>query len=96
MKILIVGLGISAGPIVAVMARYKWWGRVPFAIGFWSFSFPLAALAGAVIEVVRRGGWPPFVGGAALGLASAAIAFLGLKTMMLIGRNPLIPAPPPA
>lgn len=94
--ILIVGLGISAGPIVAVMARYKWWGRVPFAIGFWSFSFPLAALAGAVVEVVRRGGWPPAVGGAALGVASAAIAFLGIKTIALIARDRLIPALPPA
>lgn len=94
--ILIVGLGISAGPIVAVMARYKWWGRVPFAIGFWSFSFPLAALAGAVVDVVRRGGWPPAVGGAALGVASAAIAFLCIKTIMLIARDQLIPAIPPA
>jgi tellurite resistance protein len=94
--VLIVGLGIAAGPIVAVMARYKWWGRVPFSIGFWSFSFPLAALTGAVIEVVRRGGWPPAVGGAALAVASAAVAFLALKTIALIGRNQLIPALPPA
>lgn len=94
--VLIVGLGIAVGPIVAVMARYKWWGRVPFSIGFWSFSFPLAALAGAVIEVVRRGGWPSVVGGIALSVGSAAIAFLGLKTIMLIGRNQPIPARPPA
>jgi tellurite resistance protein len=39
--VLIVGLGVAAGPIVAVMARYKWWHNVPFSIGFWSFSFPL-------------------------------------------------------
>lgn len=92
-EVLIVGLGIAAGPIVAVMARYKWWSRVPFSIGFWSFSFPLAALAGAVIEVVRRGGWPPLVGGIALGLASGAIAFLGLKTMVLILQKKLLPPP---
>ena len=89
--VLIVGLGIAAGPIVAVMARYKWWSRVPFSIGFWSFSFPLAALAGAVIEVVRRGGWPPLVGGLALGLASTAIAFLGLRTLVLVFQNKLFP-----
>lgn len=94
--VLIVGLGVAAGPIVAVMARYKWWGRVPFSIGFWSFSFPLAAMSGAVIEVVRRGGWPPIVGGIALTLASSAIAFLCFKTLVLIKHNKLIPRPPPA
>ena len=92
--ILIVGLGIAAGPIVAVLARYKWWGRVPFAIGFWSFSFPLAALAGAVIEVVRRGGWPPFVGALALGFASLAISFLMLKTGVLLLQNKILPPAP--
>ena len=33
-EVLIVGLGVAAGPIVAVMARYKWWHNVPFSIGF--------------------------------------------------------------
>jgi len=93
--VLIVGLGVAAGPVVAVLARYKWWGRVPFSIGFWSFSFPLAAMSGAVIEVVRRGGWPPFVGGIALSLASSVIAFLCFKTLVLIQHNKLIPPPPP-
>lgn len=87
--VLIVGLGIAAGPIVAVMARYKWWWGVQFSIGFWSFSFPLAALAGAVIEVVHRGGWPPLVGGIALGFASVSIGFLGFKTMRLILQKQL-------
>lgn len=94
--VLIVGLGIAAGPVVAVVARYKWWGRVPFSIGFWSFSFPLAALAGAVTEVVHRGGWPPLVGGIALTLASSAIAFLCFKTLMLLKHNRLIPQSQPA
>ncbi len=93
--VLIVGLGVAAGPMVAVMARYKWWGRVPFSIGFWSFSFPLAALAGAVVEVVRRGGWPPFVGGIALTLASSVIAFLCFKTFVLIRHDKLFAQPPP-
>lgn len=94
-EVLIVGLGIAAGPMVAVMARWRWWSRIPFAIGFWSFSFPVAALAGAVIEVVRRGQWPPLVGGLALVLACAVIAFLALKTMFLIAQGRLIPPPPP-
>ena len=92
-EVLIVGLGVAAGPIVAVMARYKWWHDVPFSIGFWSFSFPLAALAGAVVEVVRRGGWPPVVGGIALAVASAVIAVLAVRTMALIARGQLLPPP---
>lgn len=94
-EVLIVGLGLAAGPIVAVMARYKWWSRVPFSIGFWSFSFPVAAMAGGVIEVVRRGGWPPLVGGVALSVASSVIAFLFFRTALLLVRGKLIPALPP-
>ena len=94
--VLIVGLGIAAGPVVAVLARYRWWGTVPFALGFWSFSFPLAAFAGAVIEVVRRGGWPPLVGAMALTIASTVIAFLLVRTVLLLARGRLIPPPPPA
>lgn len=92
--VLIVGLGVASGPVVAVMARYKWWGKVPFSIGFWSFSFPLAAFAGAVIEVVRRGGWPPVIGAVALGVALAAFAFLGVKTLVLMSQGKLLSSPP--
>lgn len=92
-EVLIVGLGVAAGPIVAVAARYNWWGRVPFSPGFWSFSFPLAALAGAMIEVVRRGGWPPVYGGIALALATTVIAVLAAKTILLAARGKLLPPP---
>lgn len=95
-EVLIVGLGVACGPVVAVLARHRWWGRVPFAPGFWSFSFPLAAFAGSVVEVVRRGGWPPWVGGAALAVASAAIAFLAARTLLLLAQGRLIPAAPAA
>ena len=94
-EVLIIGLGLAAGPIVAVMARYRWWGHVPFSIGFWSFSFPVAALASGVIEVVHRGGWSPAAGGIALGLASLVIAFLLFRTGLLLLRGKLIPALPP-
>ena len=95
-EVLIVGLGIAAGPILAVLARYPWWSRTPFGIGFWSFSFPLAALAGAVIEVVRRGGWPATVGGIALAVASLVIAYLAVRTLALLVRGRILPAPPGA
>lgn len=92
-EVLIVGLGVAAGPVVAVAARYGWWGHVPFSLGFWSFSFPLAALAGATIEVVRRGGWPPVYGGIALALATAAIAWLAVLTLRLAAQGRLLPPP---
>ena len=95
-EVLIVGLGVAAGPVVAVMARYKWWHNVPFSVGFWSFSFPLAALAGAVVEVVRRGGWPPLVGGIALTAASTVIAILAVRTLALLVRGRLLPPAPKA
>lgn len=56
---------------------------------------PPLALAGAVIEVVRRGHWPPLVGGVARALACTVTAFLALKTAVLIAQGRLIPAPPP-
>jgi tellurite resistance protein len=92
-EVLVVGLGIAAGPILTVAARWRWWGRVPFSIGFWSFSFPLAALASAFVEVVARGGWPSTVGAIALGVASAAIAYLALRTVGLALRGRLLPPP---
>ncbi len=96
--VLIVGLGIAVGPIVAVLVRYHWWRRAPFSAGFWSFAFPLAALAGAVCEVVRRGGWPPFVAGAALLIASSVTLFLLVRTLALTVTGRLLPpsawAPP--
>ena len=92
-EVLIVGLGVAAGPIVAVLARYPLWSRAPFSIAFWSFSFPLAALAGAMIEVVRRGGWPPVVGGIALALASLVIGALAVGTLLLLVRGRLLPPP---
>jgi tellurite resistance protein len=95
-ELLIIGLGIAAGPVVAVAARYKWWGQVPFSIGFWSFSFPVAALAAGVIEVVRRGHWPASVAALVLGLASTVIAFLLLRTLLLAARGRLIPPAPAA
>ncbi len=91
--VLILGLGLAAGPVVAVLVRYRGWSQVPFSTGFWSFSFPLAALAGAVVEVVRRGGWPHLVGGIALTLATLVIAFLSAKTVALLLNGRLLPPP---
>ena len=92
--ILLIGIGIAAGPIVTVLARYRWWSCVPFSTGFWSFSFPLAALASAIIEAVHRGGWSPLAAGVALTIASSVILFLVIRTLILLLKGKLIPASP--
>lgn len=93
-EVLIVGLGIAAGPILAVFLRYRWWHKVPFSSGFWAFGFPTAALAGAVVEVVRRGHWPEQVGGIALVIASAVLAILFFRTFLLLIKGQLLPTTP--
>jgi tellurite resistance protein len=89
--ILLIGLGVASGPVLAVMARWRWWGAVPFSFGFWSFSFPLAALAAGVAEAVTRGGWPVPVAQTAVLLASAVIGFLAVRTLALLLRGRLLP-----
>jgi tellurite resistance protein len=64
---------------------------VPFSVGFWSFSFPLTALAGAAVEAVRRAGWPPGMALGAVLVASAVIAFLSVRTLVLLLRGRFIP-----
>ncbi len=57
-ELIMIGIGVSSGPILAILTRWRWWSSLPFSIGFWSFSFPLAAVASAMVEAVRRAGWP--------------------------------------
>lgn len=90
--VLMIGLGVSIAPFVGVMVRYRWWSEVPFSIGFWSFSFPVAAFASVILEAVHRGGWPLWVGIAALLTASAVIAFLALRTAILLLQGRFLPA----
>jgi tellurite resistance protein len=88
---LMVGLGIASGPVFAVLTRWRWWTAVPFSAGFWSFSFPLAALASAAVDAVTRGGWPTAVAVWAALIASAVIAFLAVRTLVLLVRGKLLP-----
>jgi tellurite resistance protein len=88
---LMVCLGVACGPVIAVLTRWRWWSDVPFSVGFWSFSFPVAALAAATIEAVRRGGWPEWVAWTAVGVASAIIGFLAVRTLLLLLRGRLLP-----
>lgn len=89
--VLVVGLGVAIAPFVGVFARIDWWTRVPFSLGFWSFSFPAAAFAAVVLEVVHRGRWPAWIGHTVLLLSSAVIAFLTLRTIILLARGRFLP-----
>ena len=89
--VLLIGIGISCGPLIAVLARWRWWTSVPFSAGFWSFSFPLAAFASVIVEAVRRGGWPMEVAYGAVLAVSALIGYLAVRTLALLFRGRLLP-----
>lgn len=89
--LIMIGLGVASGPVFAVLTRWRWWTAVPFSVGFWSFSFPLAALASGAVEAVRRAGWPTGMALGAVLVASAVIAFLSFRTLVLLLRGRLLP-----
>jgi tellurite resistance protein len=88
---LMVMLGLASGPVLAVLTRWRYWSEVPFNVGFWSFSFPLAAFASTTVEAVRRGDWPLWVGTLAVAVASAVIAYLLARTLVLLVQGRLLP-----
>lgn len=89
--VLLIGLGFACGPILAVLTRWKSWTDVPFSFGFWSFSFPVAALASCIIEAVNRGHWSPVVAWMAMILANLIIGFLTIRTLLLLLQGKLLP-----
>jgi tellurite resistance protein len=89
--VLLVALGIGTGPVLAVLARWRWWTETPFSPAFWSFSFPVAAYASVIVEAVRRGGWSPVVAWTAVAVASAIIGFLAVRTLGLARNGRLLP-----
>ncbi|HOS87486.1 MAG TPA: dicarboxylate transporter/tellurite-resistance protein TehA, partial [Burkholderiaceae bacterium] len=86
-----VALGVASGPVLAVLTRWRYWSEVPFNVGFWSFSFPLAAFASTTVEAVRRGDWPLSVAVFAVAVASAVMAYLLARTLVLLVRGRLLP-----
>jgi tellurite resistance protein len=89
-EFLLIGLGVACGPVVAVLTRWHWWTSTPFSVGFWSFSFPLAALASVIVEAVQRGAWPGAVALAAVLLVSLIMVFLSVRTLSLLLRGQLL------
>ena len=84
-------VGIACVPLLAVLSRWRSWTAVPFSVDFWSFSFPLAVLASAIVEAVRRGNWPPEVALAAVLTTSLLVAFLAVRTLHLLASGRLLP-----
>ena len=91
-EVLMLCLGVASGPLLAVLTRWRDWTGVAFSAGFWSFSFPLAAMAGATVEAVRRGAWPPQVALGAVAIVSVVVAFLAVRTLSLLLRGRLLPS----
>ena len=87
----LIGLGFACGPILAVLTRWKSWTDVPFSFGFWSFSFPVAAIASCIIEAVIRGHWSPVVAWMALVSANLIIGYLAIRTILLLIQGKLLP-----
>lgn len=91
-EVVLIGLGVASGPILTVMARYKWWSQTGFTPGYWSFSFPAAALSSAIILAVQKGSWTIIIPAIALVCSSSLIAFLLIKTLILAFKGKLLPA----
>lgn len=82
-ELIMIGVGVSSGPILAILTRWRWWSCLPFSVGFWSFSFPLAAVAAAMIEAVRRASWPQEVALATCLVISGVVWILLFKTLKM-------------
>lgn len=90
-EVLLIGLGVACGPILTVMARYKWWSQTGFTPGYWSFSFPAAALTSGIVIAVQKGSWPIGVAAIALTCSSTLIVYLIIKTLILTFKGKLLP-----
>ena len=91
-EVVMICLGISSGPLFAVLTRWHAIRETPFSAGFWSFSFPLAAMAASVVEAVQRGHWPLLVAWAAVLLVTGVVLVLTVRTLRLLWQGRLLPA----
>ena len=90
-EVVLIGLGVASGRILTVMARYKWWSQTGFTPGYWSFSFPAAALTSGIIVAVQKGSWPIAAAAVALTCSSTLIVYLIIKTLILTFKGKLLP-----
>jgi tellurite resistance protein TehA-like permease len=77
--------GLTAILVVAQLATLPRYRRLPFTLGFWSFTFPAAAVASYAIAWLEVGA-VPFAGRIALALALAVtvlVAAIGARSLSL-------------
>lgn len=91
-NIILIGIGITCGPLFAVLTRWHWWSETPFSFGFWSFSFPLAAFSSAVIEAVHKGTWPKTVALCVLLIVTGIVAYLFVRSFILLMQKRILPS----
>lgn len=75
---------------LALVPRYR---KLPFSLGFWSFTFPFAAVAGYAIgwlDILRPTGWQILIIAVVAGV-SALIVGIALKSLQLLTRRTTIP-----
>lgn len=72
-----------------VLARAPWFARIGFALSWWAFSFPLAAITIATLTMAERTGVEFYraAGGLLLMLASAVIALIAWRTVSAFARR---------
>lgn len=68
---------------IALIPRYR---VLPFSLGFWSFTFPLAAAGGYAMQWVAIAGFPGWqvVAWVFVALVTAVIAAVGIRSLVLI------------
>ncbi|GAA4669815.1 hypothetical protein [Amycolatopsis dongchuanensis] len=83
------GVGVLLVLVQAAMVpRYR---RLRFTVGFWSFTFPLAAavaLAEEWLDVVRPAGWVPITG-VLLALVTVFIGAIAARSVWAVARRSL-------
>ncbi|HEY4267349.1 MAG TPA: transporter [Galbitalea sp.] len=68
---------------VALLRRYR---GLAFSLGFWSFTFPVAAAGGYAVEWISLSGFAGWqvVGWIVVGLVTALIAAIGIRSLVLV------------
>jgi tellurite resistance protein len=72
-----------------VLARALWFARIGFALSWWAYSFPLAAITIATLTMAERTGLAFYrvTGGLLLMVATAVIAVIAWRTVAAFARR---------
>jgi len=80
-------LGILALMIAMQLFLIPVYRRLPFTLGFWSFTFPAAAAATFIVQWLELSGFDGWrwVAYGAAGLVTAGVIAIGLRSIVLVG-----------